>query len=119
MTLQISINDEVKARAAHVRKEFLATDDAIALVLKQVFPGIHIYGSYAGFCNHNGQEVEMELPPIAQDWKGLFDQYTPEQRKNLPNIRFQLEVPDLAVNSMGGDWSFNRVLSSIPNIRKV
>lgn len=101
MTLTIIIDEPVIRRASFVPKEFICTDCAIALVLKELFSDVHVFDKGFGFCNKDGHEVWTELPYSAQDWIKLFDRSTIEERKNLSGIRFDVELSDLAVSSVG------------------
>ena len=101
MTLTIIVDEPIIKRASFVPKEFICTDCAIALVLKELFQEVHVFDRGFGFTNKDGHEVWTELPYSAQDWIKEFDRKSIEERKQMNGIRFDVELSDLAVSSVG------------------
>lgn len=118
MRINVHIDQYILNRSAFVHKAFIHTDCAVALVLKELFPGIHVRHTSAGFCNRDGYEVTIPLPEIASDWIAQFDRTKPIDRRSLPTIKFKLALPELAIQSIG-PMKVERILKSSHNLTMV
>lgn len=121
LKIQVIIDEPIIHRASFVPKEFICTDCAIALVLKELFPGlhpIHVFDEGFGFCNKDGYEVWTRLPYDAQDWIKDFDRRTPAERKQMKNIRFTIELDKLAIDSVG-EFSIKQICRGSRNLKLV
>lgn len=109
--IQGRIDQPILDRSAYVHPDFKYTDCAVALVLKELFPGIHVRRSFASFCNKDGYDVTILLPEVLGDWIGQFDRTKPADRRSLPHTKFKIDVPQLAIDSIG-IFTMDRILKS-------
>lgn len=84
------------------------TNCAIAIALKDIFPDVYVsadsiypFGVSDDFC----KKVNIQLPPIAQQFVKLFDGFylTPGLRLLLPAFEFRIEVTDEVINMINID----------------
>lgn len=119
MTLiQGFIDDYTMRRASHTPSKFVRTDCAFALLMKQLFPGIHVHATFMAFCDHNGREITIPLGDDIQDWLLEWDKTPMAERSNMRNLKFELEIPQSAIDSIG-PVTFDRLIKSNRNLRKV
>lgn len=109
MRIKLVIDEYIIKRASYVPKSHVCTDCAFALVLKQAFPGVHVFDQNACFTDDNGYDHAIPLPPIAQDWIKQYDRTPPAERVNLPNLSVKLDLPQDVVDAIG-DFKLTRIL---------
>jgi hypothetical protein len=116
MRIQGFIDDHTLRYCSDVHKDFVYTDNPVALLMKQAFPGIAVHNTFAGFCNKDGYEVTIKLPRIVTDWLSIWHKTSATDRKKLPNLTFVLDIPKKAIDSIG-EFSLLRSLKSTRNIK--
>jgi hypothetical protein len=116
MRIQGFIDDHTLRYGSYVHKDFIHTDNPVALLMKQIFPGVAVHDTFMGFCNKDGYEVTIHLPGDVSSWLYIWHKTPPADRKKLPNLSFELEIPKKAIDSIG-EFSLVRTLRSTRNIK--
>lgn len=116
MKVNVSITHDILRRSAYVHPAFTATDSAFPLALKPLLPGIHVYRSYAGFCDHNGYEQGFTMTPEMTEFYDIFEETPPKYRADIKPRKLLLELPKSIITYFGEPrlvWT----LRSSPNLR--
>jgi hypothetical protein len=115
MRIKVRVDQRLIDRAAFVHRKYVTTDCAIALALKQLLPGVMVYGEYIAFTDRNGMENRIKLPILAQIWMKRFDDTPSVLRKQLPNLVFEMDIPDQMIQVIGA-FQFKEVLMDNTNV---
>ncbi len=81
---------------------------AIILAIQKLFPEGFVGSRYIHFDGYGSESVL--LPPIAKKFINNFDSIRPEERVKMPEIAFEVEVPE----SISNKWD----ISSLTEILK-
>lgn len=78
---------------------------AIALAVRDIFPKADIQHYYMEFDNSDPEGLVTDLPREAQDFINEFDCLfrTPHERLNLPELSFDIDVPNEVIERIGLD----------------
>lgn len=91
---------------------------AVSVAIKDFFPDAMVYGGgqLAFFGEHFEQESKLLfLPDEAADWILNFDLASPQDRPNLPEISFEINVPDWVIERINID-EIRPLLQNHPNL---
>lgn len=114
-TIVAKIDSYILLRASHIQPGFVRTDCALALVMKKLFPGIHVHPTFMAFCNRDGYEVTIPLPDKVVNWIEDFDRTPPHLRSKMDPVKFYIDIPDKAIDSIG-EYMFDHILKSNHNL---
>lgn len=74
------------------------------------------------FENVDGKDTHIcciELPDAASDFIQEFDRNLPEARVNMPELEFEIEVPDIIINKIGDMEEVRDLISSSKTLELV
>ncbi len=110
---KIKITKEIlqlsKECGAHGEIDTIGKNCAIAVSLKDIFPGVFVTGDYIypfGIDENNSvDEFKIAMPKVAQDFVRVFDSLRaiPKVRLCLPEFEFELSIPDEIISQINID----------------
>lgn len=110
---EIKITKEIlqlsKECGTHGEIDTIEKNCAIAVSLKDIFPGVFVTGDYIypfGIHENNSvDELKIEMPKIAKDFVRVFDalRAIPKVRLCLPEFEFELSIPDEIISQINID----------------
>lgn len=107
MKIQINITKEVLNKSAMCMSE-AHHNCAIAVAIRDLFPTFKVFNTFIE--NPNGAFV-CYLPEDASDFIRAFDDCSPSQRLMLPELSFEIDVPQKYIDKIGIDEA-HRILST-------
>lgn len=108
MKIKIKVTKDVLRRSmmCGVNGGLISKNCGIAVAVQEIFPNCQV--TYDGDFGHLpviylGWERKIKLPKEAEDFMKAFDKLeeTPSERLNLPEISFDIDVPDNIIQSIG------------------
>lgn len=104
--LKIHITKDVLRRSMYCHPRMdgdVGKNCAIALAVRDIFPKAHITDSTLLFNNTFDEEIGLNSDTIKfiSDFDDLCN--APEQRLELPEFSFEIEIPDSVINAIGID----------------
>ncbi len=98
-----------KECGAHGEIDIIGKNCAIAVSLKDIFPGVFVTCDYIypfGIDENNSvDELKIEMPKIAKDFVRVFDSLRaiPKVRLCLPEFKFELPISDEIISQINID----------------
>lgn len=106
-TLTIKVTKEILQRAKFCGTAFaeglVSQNCAVALAVRDIFPNISVVHSHITIYHHTfgkwGYKM-ISLPPEVEPYILNFDKAAPEERENLPEISFDIEISDVIIDTI-------------------
>jgi hypothetical protein len=76
---------------------------AVALAVRDIFPNASVTGPYMRAKFNDGDDLKIILPRKVALFVSRFDSSTPEQRPNLPELEFEITIPDEVIERINID----------------
>lgn len=121
MKLTITVTKEILEKSKMCGQpdgpRFIPENCALALAVREIFPAASVSGRYLRpFGYEIGNDAELWMPESMTRFIHLFDRTPCEQRPNLPEQTFELELPDWVIDRI--DISeITRALENHPNLK--
>lgn len=104
-TLRIKVTKEILEKSSDCKvnkeKHLSIHHCAIAVALADIFPTCNISSHFMK--PDRSDRLIINLPPKATEFIYLFDKSTPEERRNLPEIEFEISIPDEVIEKINID----------------
>lgn len=104
--LKITVTKEVLEKSKYCGTEAGGTPTencAIAVAIRDLFPGAAVGRSAIFFYPVQNSQPITQLPEIAQEFIHRFDNLTPDKRIKMDPVSFEIEIPDVVINSINID----------------
>ena len=108
--LKIKVTKDILERSKYCGRtvEFgrsdIHTSCAIALSLRDIFPNAYVKTNYMytdiNLDVNNRCKLYIMLPISASDYIDKFDSTTVEERPNMPEIEFEIEIPESIIEKI-------------------
>lgn len=118
-SLEIKVTKEILERSKYcgVFDNKRASNCAIALAVRDIFPTACV-GLFEIFEKENNPKGFARLPQKACDFISIFDFASVEERPYLPELTFEIEIPDDIIQSI--DISeITKTLTNHPNLKLI
>lgn len=105
MKIQINVTKEILERSKNCGQAITATNCAISLAIRDLFPNAMVYNVWVHLLYYNPNTINspdvIRLPKIAQKFILMFDRRTPKGRTHMKPISFEIDVTDYVINKIG------------------
>lgn len=111
MKIKITVTDEILKASMYcgTNAKGVAANCAIALAVRDFMPNALVCWTRGYLAEamsifpfvKNDLTMEIPLPEKAHNYITLFDNSTPLERLALPNLSFEIEVPDSIIDQIG------------------
>lgn len=123
--LKIKVTKDILKRSMYCTNDFnIATNCAIAVAVRDIFPNASV-GLYCMHANIFREDTDFKNPDIglpdeATNFIKRFDRLAslPEQRLLLPELEFEVEIPDVIVDSIDIE-GIKKLLQNHPTLELV
>lgn len=104
-TLKIKITKEILEKTKNCKGKDLPDNCAISYAVRDLLPkaqtGITTIFPYGE--SNSSEETDIALPWLVTSFISRFDHCKPEDRAILPEMEFQIEIPDEVINKINID----------------
>lgn len=92
---------------------------AIAVALRDVFGKVQVGEDQVDFLTNTSAipYATTDLPDEARIFIERFDRSIPERRVMMPELEFEIDVPDVVINRMGNMGEVKKLISSSKTVK--